>query len=77
MMFGKYPRKKVLLYSLIVLCFLIMETPLILFANTSEFVVMGIPFFLFWNLLWWFVTTVLFFIGYITNWGSKVKPGSE
>lgn len=70
-MLSKYPRKKLVLYSLIVICFIFMETPLILVANTTEPFVLGLPFFLFWNLLWWFITTLLFLIGYLTNWGSQ------
>ncbi|KMJ55466.1 DUF3311 domain-containing protein [Alkalihalophilus lindianensis] len=70
-MFQRYPTKKKVLYSLIILSFIVMETPLILLANTTEPFVLGMPFFLFWNLLWWFVLTALFLIGYLINWGSK------
>lgn len=70
-MFSKYPRKKKLLYILVILVFLVLETPLIMMANTSEPFVLGMPFFLFWNLLWWFIGTALFLIAYLTNWGSK------
>jgi hypothetical protein len=75
-MFSKYPRKKIVLYSLIILFFIMMETPMILLANKVEPFVFGLPFFLFWVLLWWFICTVLFLIGYITNWGSK-SPETE
>lgn len=68
---SKYYRKKVILYSLILICFLVMESPLILLANSVQPMVLGIPFFIFWNLLWWFITTVLFLIGYFIDWGSK------
>ncbi|UCZ51918.1 DUF3311 domain-containing protein [Bacillus shivajii] len=70
-MFSKYPRKKIMLYSLIILVFIILETPLILLANTTEPWILGMPFFLFWNLLWWFIGTVLFLLAYLTDWGSK------
>lgn len=70
-MYSKYPRKKKLLYVLIILVFIVLETPLIMMANSSEPFVLGMPFFLFWNLLWWFIGTVLFLIAYLTNWGSK------
>lgn len=69
----KVPGKKILLYSLIVLCFIMMESPMILLANKVEPIILGIPFLLFWNLIWWFVLTVLFLIGYLTNWGSEMK----
>ncbi len=70
-MYSKYPRKKKLLYVLIILVFIVLETPLIMMANSSEPFVLGMPFFLFWNLLWWLIGTVLFLIAYLTNWGSK------
>ncbi|MCL7745665.1 DUF3311 domain-containing protein [Halalkalibacter alkaliphilus] len=70
-MLSRYPRKKVLLYSLIILVFVVLETPLIMLANTSDPFVFGLPFFLFWNLLWWFIGTALFLIAYLTDWGSK------
>jgi hypothetical protein len=69
----KVPGKKILLYSLIILSFIMMESPVILLANKIEPIILGIPFLLFWNLIWWFVLTVLFLIGYLTNWGSKLK----
>ncbi|WP_210470668.1 hypothetical protein [Sporosarcina sp. 6E9] len=69
----KVPGKKVLLYSLIILCFIMMESPVILLANKVEPIILGIPFLIFWSLIWWFVLTVLFLIGYLTNWGSKLK----
>ncbi|WP_068676774.1 DUF3311 domain-containing protein [Oceanobacillus sp. Castelsardo] len=70
-MFSKYPRKKIVLYSLIILFFIMMETPMIMLGNKVEPFVFGLPFLLFWVLLWWFICTALFLIGYLTNWGSK------
>ncbi|ERN51459.1 DUF3311 domain-containing protein [Alkalihalophilus marmarensis] len=76
-MFKRYPKKKKILYSLIILCFIVLETPLILLANTTEPFVLGMPFFLFWNLVWWFVLTGLFFIGYMINWGSAESKEAD
>lgn len=78
-MLAKYPKKKIMLYTMIIICFIIMESPLILLANKAEPFVLGLPFLIFWNLLWWFIGTVLFLVGYITNWGSRERksPGVE
>jgi hypothetical protein len=70
-MLAKYSRKKILLYTLIIISFIVMESPFILLANLLEPTILGIPFFIFWNLLWWFITSLLFLIGYLTDWGSK------
>jgi len=75
---SKYPQMKKWLYSMLILVFLILETPFILMANAAEPFVLGLPFFLFWNLLWWLIGTILFFIAYLTDWGSKsVKAKSK
>lgn len=70
-MFKKYPKRKIVLYTLILIGFIILETPLILLANKAEPFILGLPFFIFWNLFWWFILTVLFLVGYLTNWGSE------
>ncbi|QUW20867.1 hypothetical protein JSQ81_13705 [Sporosarcina sp. Marseille-Q4063] len=69
----RVPGKKILLYSLIILCFIMMESPMVLLANKIEPIILGIPFLLFWTLIWWFALTVLFLIGYLINWGSETK----
>lgn len=69
----KIPAKKILLYSLIIIGFIMMESPVIMLANKIEPIIFGVPFLLFWNLIWWFFVTALFLVGYLTNWGSKLK----
>ncbi|MGQ9652305.1 MAG: hypothetical protein ACUVXJ_19610 [Phycisphaerae bacterium] len=63
-------RLKTVLYTLIVICFVVAESPLILWANRIEPMILGLPFLIGWVIIWWAVTIVLYLIGYLTNWGE-------
>lgn len=62
--------RKLSLYASMMVCFVMLESPLILIANSIEPMLFGLPFFLVWNLFWWFVLTMTFLVAYLTNWGS-------
>ncbi|CAD5258925.1 MULTISPECIES: hypothetical protein [Halomonadaceae] len=64
---------KLLIYSVMLFSFFMLESPVIMLANRIEPLLMGIPFLLVWNLFWWFVLTALFLVAYFTNWGSPTS----
>ena len=63
--------RKFVIYSLMILGFVMLESPMILVANQVEPMIMNIPFFLLWNLGWWAFITILFLVAYVTDWGSS------
>ncbi|MFN2411114.1 MAG: DUF3311 domain-containing protein, partial [Halomonas sp.] len=61
---------KLSIYGGIIFSFLMLESPAIMLANRIEPMMMGMPFLLAWNLFWWLALTAIFFVAYLTNWGS-------
>ncbi len=62
---------RVVLTGLVVLGLIMMESPVILWANKVNPMVLGMPFLLFWVLLWWAFCTVVLLIAFKLNWGKK------
>lgn len=63
--------KRAVFTALTIIGLIMMESPIILWANKIEPMVLGIPFLLFWVLFWWAFCTVLFLVAYKYNWGKK------
>ncbi len=62
---------RVVLIGLVILGLVMMESPVILWANKVNPMVLGMPFLLFWVLLWWAFCTVVLLIAFKLNWGKK------
>ncbi|QEK12927.1 hypothetical protein FQB35_11660 [Crassaminicella thermophila] len=62
---------KKLLWSLIILGFLIMEFPGVFFINRIDPIILGFPFIYGFMLIMWLYMCIITFIGYKTNWGSN------
>ncbi|MBO1002154.1 DUF3311 domain-containing protein [Pseudogracilibacillus auburnensis] len=63
--------KRILFTILTILGLVMLESPIILWANKIDPMVLGLPFLLFWVLFWWAFCTILFLIAYKFNWGKK------
>lgn len=63
--------KRILFTILTILGLVMLESPIILWANKIDPMVLGLPFLLFWVLFWWTFCTILFLIAYKFNWGKK------
>jgi len=50
---------------------LMLESPIILLANSIEPIIFGFPFLVAWVLFWWAFCTIIFFIAYKMNWGKQ------
>lgn len=72
-----FPPRKIAIYGGMLLGFVMLESPMIMIANTVDPMVMGIPFLFVWNLGWWAFLTGLFLMAYLTNWGSGSTPATQ
>lgn len=72
-----FPPRKLAIYGAMLLGFAMLESPMIMIANRIEPTVMGIPFLFIWNLGWWAFLTALFWVAYLTNWGSGRPSASQ
>ncbi len=65
----RYPLRTVL-WILIVIGFLIMEYPGILFFNRIDPMIFGLPFIYSFTIIMWAIMCVIYYVGYRTNWGK-------
>mgnify|MGYP000882048914 CR=1 FL=1 len=65
----RYPLRTTL-WVLIVVGFLIMEYPGILFFNKIEPMIFGLPFIYSFTIIMWAIMCVIMLVGYKTNWGK-------
>lgn len=69
---GKY-KLRVFLIVMPTLGLIMLESPIVLLANSIEPVLFGLPFLIVWVLFWWAFCTIMFYIAYKTNWGKPKK----
>jgi len=70
----KTPTLKKAILVLLLVGFLFMEFPGVLFfKNTSEPYIFGLPFIYGYILIWWIFMCVVLFIAYRTNWGAGTQ----
>lgn len=50
---------------------IMLESPILLLANSIEPVLLGFPFLIVWVLFWWAFCTIMFFIAYKMDWGKS------
>jgi hypothetical protein len=61
---------RTILWFLIIIGFMIMEYPGVLFFNRVDPMIFGLPFIYGFNIIMWAIMCTLFLIGYLTNWGK-------
>lgn len=54
-----------------------LESPIILAANTFEPTILGFPFLVSWVIFWWAFCTINFLVAHIYDWGDSKKEPSE
>lgn len=67
---GKASPLRTVLWVLIIIGFLVMEYPGVLFFNRIEPMIFGLPFIYSFNIIMWAIMCSLLLIGYLTNWGK-------
>lgn len=68
---GKKSSLRTILWTLIIIGFLIMEYPGILFINRIDPMLFGMPFIYSFTIIMWIYMSILMLIGYKKNWGSS------